>query len=118
MKILVIDDEMLDLFVSKRLLGTEFQVEGFNKLTDALQWAKDNAFDVLLSDYYLGNGVSAQDVLKALTEVKGKTFKAYVITNYIEDKKKQELRQAGFDGTIDKPLELEKFKNLVGLAKA
>lgn len=118
MKILVIDDEMLDLFVSKRLLGTEFQVEGFNKLPDALQWAKENPFDVLLSDYYLGNGVSAQDVLKALVDVRGKTFKSYVITNYIDDKKKAELRQAGFDGTIDKPLELAKFKNIVGAAGA
>jgi DNA-binding NtrC family response regulator len=113
MKIIVIDDEMIDLFVSKRILGVEFQVEGFNKLSDAINWAKDNSFDVLLSDYYLGNGVSAQDVLKALIDIRGKTFKSFVITNYIDDKKKSEIKQAGFDGTIDKPLELAKFKSLL-----
>jgi CheY-like chemotaxis protein len=113
MKILVIDDEMLDLFLSKKILGMEYEVEGFNTLPAALQWATTNSFDVLISDYHLGNGLHALDVLKAFTESKGKTFKSFVLTNYIDDHKIAELKQAGFNGVIDKPMELGKFKKLL-----
>src|SRR5438045_50756 len=101
MKILVVDDEMLDLYISKKILGMEFQVEGFNNLPEAVEWAKNNSFDLLVSDYYLGKGLHAHDVLKALVEVKGKVFKSFVLTNYIDDHKVAELMQAGFNGIID-----------------
>jgi CheY-like chemotaxis protein len=115
MKILIVDDENLDLFISKRILGSEFQIEGFTSLSEALEWAKHNSFDILVSDYYLGKGQHALDVFKALTDLKGKTFKAYVLTNYIDDGKIAELKQAGYDGIIDKPIVMEKFKKAVGL---
>lgn len=115
MKILIIDDETLDLFISKRILGSEFQVEGFTTLSEATEWAKNNSFDILISDYYLSKGQHALDVLKALTDLKGKTFKAYVLTNYIDDGKIAELKQAGYNGVIDKPIVMEKFKSAVGL---
>jgi DNA-binding NarL/FixJ family response regulator len=115
MKILIIDDETLDLFISKRILGSEFQIEGFTTLAEALEWAKNNPFDILVSDYYLSKGQHAMDVLKAMIDLKGKTFKAYVLTNYIDDGKITELKQAGYDGIIDKPIVMEKFKKAVGL---
>lgn len=115
MKILVIDDEMLDLFLSKKFLETEFQVEGFTSMNDAVAWAKNNSFDVLLSDYYLGNGVQALDVLKALIEIKGNSFKSFVVTNYVDGEKVQQLKQGGFNGIIDKPLDLQKVKKALGI---
>lgn len=115
MKILIVDDEQLDLFISKKLLSIEHQVEGFTSIPEAANWAKDNPFDVLLSDYYLGTGLHAPDVLKAITAVKGKTFKAFVLSNHIDDKQTEELKKAGFDSMIEKPLSLEKFKTVVGL---
>jgi response regulator RpfG family c-di-GMP phosphodiesterase len=115
MQILIVDDEPLELFLSKRFLGMEYKTEGFNTLTDALQWAKSNPFDILVSDYYLGGNTHANDVLKALEEVKGKTFKSFVLTNHIDDDKKTALIAAGFNGVIEKPLSLENFKRLAGL---
>jgi DNA-binding NtrC family response regulator len=115
MKIVIIDDELVDLIISQKILETDFQVEGFSNLADAVQWAKHNPFDVLLSDFYLGTGMHANEVIKALTEVRGKTFKAFVVTNYIDGKKAAQLIQDGFSGIIDKPLELGKVKKALGL---
>jgi DNA-binding NtrC family response regulator len=114
-KILIIDDEQLDLFISKKLLSLEFQVEAFNSLPEMLQWAKSNEFDVLLSDFYLGTGLHAYDVLKQLVAVKPKTFKAFVLSNHIDERQAEELKKTGFDGIIEKPLSLEKFKGVMNL---
>lgn len=115
MKILIIDDEPLELFLSKRFLSMEFKVEGFNSLHEALEWAKINSFDILVSDYYLGNGIHAPDVLKSLLALKGNTFKSFVLTNHIDYGKTKELNEAGFNGVIEKPLSLEKFKSVAGI---
>ena len=115
MKILIVDDEPLELFISKKFLGMEFSVEGFNTVTDALEWAKNNSFDILVSDYYLGGGVHAHDVLNKLIELKGNTFQSFVLTNYIDSSKAEELKKMGFSGVIEKPLSLDKFKSIAGL---
>jgi DNA-binding NtrC family response regulator len=112
-KILVVDDDQLDLFISKKLLSLEYQVEGFISLTDMIQWVKDNSFDVLLCDYYLDKGLHADYVLKEIMKLKQKTFKAFVLSSHIDDKQSQELSAAGYDGIIEKPLSLEKFKVVV-----
>ena len=114
MQILVVDDEPFELFISLRILRMEFQVEGFNTLQEALEWAKSNSFDILVSDYYLKDHQSAHDVLKAMREAKGNTFKSVVVTNFVESDKLSELKGAGFDGVIEKPLSLEKFKQALG----
>jgi len=93
----------------------EFKAEGFKTLPETLEWAKTNSFDILISDYYLDNMTSAQHVLHALVELKGKTFKSFVLTNYIDESKKNELRIAGFTEIIEKPLTIEKIKQVTGL---
>ena len=93
----------------------EFNVEGFNTLHEALEWARLNSFDILVSDYHLGGGIHAPDVLKAMENLKGKTFKSFVLTNYIDAEKSSELSRVGFNGVIDKPLSLENFKKVAGL---
>jgi DNA-binding NtrC family response regulator len=114
-QILIVDDEPLELFLSKRFLSMEFKVEGFNTLPEALEWAKVNSFDILVSDYHLGKGIHAPDVLKSLSDLKGKTFKSFVLTNHVDHEKTEELNRAGFNGVIEKPLSLEKFKSVAGL---
>ena len=115
MKILIVDDEPVELFISKRFLGMEFQVEGFNSVPEAIQWAKNNSFDVLVSDFNLAPNVFAHDLLKSLLEIKGSVFKAYVLTNHVDDNQAATLRAAGFHNIIEKPLSLEKFKAATGL---
>lgn len=114
MKILLVDDDSLEIFLSLKILRMEFQAEGFKTLPEALTWARSNEFDLLVSDNYITNNVQAADVLKALIEVKGKTFKSVVLTNHADDQMKAAILAAGFDGIIDKPLSLDKLKEAIG----
>ncbi|HEY3404838.1 MAG TPA: response regulator [Ohtaekwangia sp.] len=113
MKIVILDDESLDLFVAKKLLGLEFQAEGFTTIPEFIAWAKDNHFDVALIDYYLTPTVLAPDVLKELHTVKRDKFKAFVLSNYVDDNQVKQLKAVGFDGVIYKPLTLENFKQQI-----
>lgn len=113
MQILLVDDSPLELFLSLKILQLEFKTEGFKTLAEAIGWAKANTFDVLISDYYIDDRVSAEDVLKAFIDLKGKTFKSFVLTNYIDSSKVTELKNVGFDGILSKPLTLEKIKEVI-----
>ncbi|MBA4053746.1 MAG: hypothetical protein C0490_03455 [Marivirga sp.] len=110
MKILIVDDEELDLFINKKLLSLEFETEGFTSVKDTLTWAEGNEFDVAIIDYYLGPGIFATHMLKQLIAVKGPTFKSFVVSNYVDGKQVKELKEAGFTDIIYKPLTLEIFK--------
>jgi DNA-binding NarL/FixJ family response regulator len=112
-QILLVDDSPLELFLSLKILQIEYKAEGFKTLAEAIDWAKVNTFDLLISDYYIDDRVSAGDVLKAIVDLKGKTFKCFVLTNYIDPTKVTDLMNVGFDGILSKPLTLEKFKEVV-----
>jgi DNA-binding NtrC family response regulator len=112
-KVLIVDDEELDLFINKKLLSLEHETAGFTSVKDTLEWAKNNDFDVAIIDYYLGPGVFANHVLDQLIAMKGRTFRSYVVSNYIDDKQVQELRNAGFTDVIYKPLTVEGFREKV-----
>jgi DNA-binding NarL/FixJ family response regulator len=110
-KILIVDDETLDLFIAKKLLGLSYNVEGFTTLQETVLWAKSNSFDVVLIDYYLGPGLFAHHVLKELHALKGNTFRAFVLSNHVDESQTRELKAAGFADIIYKPLTLEKFND-------
>jgi len=114
-QILLVDDDPLELFLSLKIIRTQYKADGFKTLPEAIEWAKANPFDILLSDYYLDKQISAHDVLKALHDLKGNTFKSYVLTNYIDETKKAELRELGFDGIIEKPMAIDKLKSAAGI---
>jgi DNA-binding NtrC family response regulator len=113
-KILIIDDEQLDLFISKKLLGIEFEIEGFTDLRQAKAWAEKNHFDVVLTDYYLEN-VLAHEVLKQLKEVRKEKFKALVVSNHIDSQVANQLKAEGFAAILEKPITMEKFKEAISI---
>lgn len=116
MKILLVDDEQLDLFIAKKLLGQEFEVEGFMEIEDASNWASVNSFDVALIDNYLNAGKQAGDAFRAIAAKRDpSTFKAFVLTNHVDDNQAQTLIKLGFAGVILKPVSLEKFKQHIGI---
>jgi DNA-binding NtrC family response regulator len=91
-KVLIVDDENLDLFITKKLIGMEHQVEGFTSISEATAWSVSNSFDILLSDYYLGEGKHATDVLKAIKAKSTSDFKAFVLSNHIDDAQAKMLK--------------------------
>jgi DNA-binding NtrC family response regulator len=108
-KIIVIDDEQFEMFITKKLLSLRYETEGFTSVSVLLEWVKSNSFDAIFIDYYLENGMVAGDLLKKLREVKGDTFKAFVLSNYVDDRQVQELKDQGFVNVLFKPLEIEKL---------
>jgi len=115
-KILIIDDEDLDLFINKKLLSLEYETEGFSSIQEAVQWAGLHDFDIALIDYYLGHNIYAHDALQKLIEVKGKRFEAFVLSNFVDQKQSEALIQAGFKDIIYKPLTVEMFKSVLNPA--
>ena len=111
MKLLVIDDEKLDLFIASKLLQEEFEVTGFTSPTEAFSWATTNSFDIAIIDYYLDNGILGVNVLKELRQKKGKAFKAILLTNHVEDDQLAQLKESGFDNIIYKPVSLQKVND-------
>jgi CheY-like chemotaxis protein len=108
-KILLVDDEPLDLFIARKQLSLEFDVTAFTTSIESLQWAKENSFDVALIDYYLGPDLGSQ-LLKSIVNEKGKTFKAFLLTNFVDPQQVLALKAEGFDDVIFKPLSIEKLK--------
>jgi len=108
-KILILDDENLDMFLAKKQLERNYEVAGFTTHTDALAWAKQNDFDVALIDYYLGSYLTGPQVLQELIKIKGQSFKAFLLTNYIDNDQVDTLKAQGFHNVIFKPLTYENF---------
>jgi len=108
-KILLVDDEPLDLFIAKKQLSLEFDVVAFSTSTEMLAWAKENKFDIALIDYYLGPDLGSE-VLKSLVAERGKDFKAFLLTNFVDPQQVLALKAEGFDDVIFKPLNTEKLK--------
>lgn len=112
-KVLIVDDESLDLFISKKLLSFHYDVTGFTSVEEAINWAKENTFEAVLVDYYLTAGVTAGQVLKQLTAIKPKNYKAFVLSSFVGDTQIEELKKLGFDDVILKPLTLERFNDAI-----
>ena len=113
MRILIVDDEQLDLFINKTLLSLEYEVAAFTTLDEAVAWAKNNTFDVAIIDYYLGPNLFAHHVLKELIALHGTTFKAFVLSNFVDGKQASDLKGEGFLDILYKPLTLENFREKI-----
>ncbi len=117
MKILVVDDEELDLFITSKILSLEYEVKGFTSMKESIAWARHNDFDVMLIDYYLGPGIYATTVLTEISSILKKSARPFVLSNYVDDKQVLELKNAGFEDIIYKPLTLESFRKKVEAGK-
>ncbi|HTF18401.1 MAG TPA: response regulator [Chryseolinea sp.] len=116
MKILIVDDEALDLFIARTLLQTEFEVEGFTTLNECVAWASLNDFDAVLIDYYLDTDTYATHVLAALQQVKPVRIRnAFVLSNFVDSNQFNNLKKAGFEDVIHKPISLDVIRAKLGV---
>lgn len=115
MKILIVDDESLDLFIAKTTLGSEYQVEGFTSVDEAVKWAGNHSFDAVLIDYYLEPGTNAPEALAALRKAcKDPIRNAFVLSSYVDHSQLRSLTDAGFSGVIGKPVSLDAVRARIG----
>jgi len=116
-KILVVDDEELDLFITSKTLSFGYDIQGFTSIKETVAWASKNDFDIVLIDYYLGPGLYATDMLKEISSIAKGPVRHFVLSNYVDEKQILELKNAGFEDIIYKPVTLESFRKKVEISR-
>jgi DNA-binding NtrC family response regulator len=111
MKVLVVDEEAIDLFIATKLLEKEHEVFAFSMPAHAVTWSHDNDFEIVLVESSLQSGLPSDQFLKELQANCKCSFKPFILTNYVNEKNKELLRRAGFIDFITKPLTLDKFSS-------
>src|SRR5687767_9559977 len=105
MRVLVLDEDEIGLFVTQRTLADEFDVCGFTKLESAKHWAADNEFDLLIVEYSPRRDRQVVEILDQVRQAAKCEFMAMIFTvTRITTSRSQELSEAGFAKIYLKPL--------------
>jgi two-component system cell cycle response regulator DivK len=112
--ILIVEDNDKNL----KLVRDVLQVKGYETLEagtaeDGLELARARAPDLILMDIQLP-GMNGIDALKALrAEPATAAIPVVAITASVMQQDRQEIMRAGFNGFIEKPINLRKFLDTV-----
>ena len=111
-KILVVDDNKLNLKVATRLLKPyEVVVETLNGGAECIDYIKNgNKFDLILLDQMMP-GVNGVETLHALKEIDGFDTPVVVLTADAIKGKKEEYLSLGFNDYLSKPINTEELSN-------
>lgn len=118
-KILLIEDEK----AMSDLIAIKFKVEGLEaeqafNLTEAKGKLATGSFDAILTDYLLPDGELSDFLTFLRADPKWKTTPVVVMTNYVEDLNREQLKSLGVDEIMVKyqvvPAQMvEKIKQLL-----
>ncbi len=115
-KILVVDDNQMNLLVVKGLLKhTQMQIDIAISGTECLQMTKDKKYDLILMDHMMPepDGVQTLHLLQKDEENANRETQVIVLTaNAIEGMKEQYLRE-GFADYLSKPIEAEQLEKTI-----
>lgn len=111
-KILVVDDNKLNLKVAVRLLKPyEVEVETLNGGAECIDYIKSgHKFDLILLDQMMP-GVNGVETLHALKEIDGFDIPVVVLTADAIKGKKEEYLSLGFNDYLSKPINTEELSN-------
>lgn len=110
MKILVVDDEIIQLKSMRSGLRTEGHevILALNGEEALKQFQVDiDQFDLIITDYFM-TGINGMDLIKAI-RVKNKSIPVILMTAYGDKKLLLEALQNQCDGFIDKPFSLDQL---------
>jgi PAS domain S-box-containing protein len=117
-RILILDDEeMLRLLVSKMLQNNGYTVETAAEGNQAVTMYKQaletgNPFDVVIMDLTIPGGVGGKEAIKALLTFHAEA-KAIVSSGYAEDPVMAHHAEYGFKGVVAKPYTQQELLNVV-----
>ena len=108
-KVLVADDEAIIQDVIEDILTNEggAEVVGASTCEEALQWARDQAFDVVFVDVCLGDGDGVQ-LVRCIKEASPET-RICMITGYRVEDQIADALAAGASGAIHKPFTVKEL---------
>ena len=109
-KILVIEDNELSRKTLMKLLELEgYEVAGAENSQEAFCIAKQNRFELIISDVRLPGGMDGIDVLKNIRQMSDFPSKMFVITAYADEEASQRAEKLGVDGYFFKPFNIPEF---------
>lgn len=115
-KLLVVDDNQMNLNVMKGLLKrTEMQVDLVLSGKEALEAVTKTSYDVILMDHMMPemDGVEALHRLRELKENQNPQAKVIVLTANAAIGSREEYLKMGFDDYLSKPIEAMSLENMI-----
>ncbi len=117
LKVLIVEDNIVNLVLLKKVLFSEFDLRTTADGNSALKLVNENHYDVILMDIDLGknelNGVEILHLIRK--DAKNDDIKIFAVTSIAKPEEEQELLDAGFDLYIPKPV---KSAELIAAIKA
>ena len=111
--ILIVDDNLLNLKLLKFVLKNKFKIHSAVSGTEALDQLKNFTPNIILLDLQMPimNGYQLLKVLKSDTTFKN--IPVIAITALAMESDKEKIMQAGFDGYITKPIDVNGLPDLL-----
>jgi len=113
-KILIVEDDEVNVVIVTYLLQKEgFAVDTASNGEDAVSMVQDNVYDLILMDIEMPimNGLDATKSIRSLPQ--GGNIPIIALTAHTVDEKLREIRKAGMNDFLLKPLDKAKTANLV-----
>src|ERR1700747_834700 len=103
-RILIIDDDTdMCVLLSRYFAQNNYETVVAGSAQAGIEKFKEQKFDVVLTDYYLGEEKDGRDVLKEIKEEDPSTI-VLIITAYPDIKKAVELTTSGAYDYVEKPI--------------
>jgi CheY-like chemotaxis protein len=112
-KILVVEDDEVNLMIAQHILGKEgFAVSTVNNGEEAIDIVKTEYFDLILMDIEMPimDGLEATPIIRTMEN--GRNIPIIALTAHSMPEKIEEFKGAGLDDHIIKPFDGQKFKTI------
>ena len=113
MKILVVTDDRTDRYIIQKKLESEFEIVACASAKEAMEYAEQNLFDIALIDVYIVEPWDGLLLLRDLRKVTNFSFRAIAITGAPSELITPEILEAGFEGVLLHPLNVDEFKKFI-----
>ena len=115
-KLLVVDDNEINLAIVKGLLGpTKIQVDTANSGKECIQMAMATPYDIILMDYLMPemNGIETLDHLKMFEDNQSKDAAMIILTADLAQEDRERFLSHGFTDYLSKPLESQVLEKVL-----
>ena len=103
-RILIIDDDAdMGTLLSRYLAQNNYETVIADSAASGIEKFEEQKFDVVLTDYYLGDGKDGKDVLKEIKKKDPSTI-VLIITAYPDNENAVELTASGAYEYVEKPI--------------
>ncbi|GAA0881207.1 hypothetical protein GCM10009119_41770 [Algoriphagus jejuensis] len=111
-RVLIVDDNDLNRALFENLIGQQFSIESAKNGLEALEWAKNTEFHLILMDIQmpLMDGITA---MKKIRNETTSTCPILAVTAYAGESDRGSFLAQGFDDFITKPIRPREFLQLV-----